>query len=47
MLEELSKNARLSLEAGCNLLLHCSGKIDEMRKLSLIVPEIGNFLHIK
>lgn len=39
------KNARLSLEAGCNLLLHCSGKIDEMRKLSLIVPEIDNFTY--
>ncbi len=39
------KNARLSLEAGCNLLLHCSGKIDEMKKLSLVVPEIDNFTY--
>jgi len=37
------KNAKLSLKAGCNLLLHCSGKIDEMKKLSLVVPEIDNF----
>ncbi|NBZ97169.1 MAG: glycoside hydrolase family 3 protein [Proteobacteria bacterium] len=39
------KNAKLSLDAGCNLLLHCSGKIDEMKKLSLIVPEIDNFTY--
>ena len=39
------KNAKLSLDAGCNLLLHCSGNIDEMRKLSLIVPEIDNFTY--
>ena len=39
------KNAKLSLKAGCNLLLHCSGKIDEMKKLSLVVPEIDNFTY--
>ena len=39
------KNAKLSLDAGCNLLLHCSGKIDEMKKLSLVVPEIDNFTY--
>ena len=39
------KNAKLSLDAGCNLLLHCSGKMDEMKKLSLVVPEIDNFTY--
>jgi beta-N-acetylhexosaminidase len=39
------KNAKLSLDAGCNLLLHCSGNIDEMKKLSLIVPKIDNFTY--
>jgi beta-N-acetylhexosaminidase len=39
------KNAKLSLDAGCNLLLHCSGNIDEMKKLSLVVPEIDNFTY--
>ena len=39
------KNAKLSLKAGCNLLLHCSGKIDEMKKLSLVVPKIDNFTY--
>ena len=37
------ENAKLSLNAGCNLILHCSGNIDEMKKLSLVVPEIDNF----
>jgi len=39
------KNAKLSLDAGCNLLLHCSGNIDEMKKLSQVVPEIDNFTY--
>ena len=39
------KNAKLSLDAGCNLLLHCSGNIDEMKKLSLVVPKIDNFTY--
>ena len=37
------KNAKLTLDAGCNILLHCNGKIDQMKKLSLIVPETDNF----
>ena len=41
----IDKNAKLSLDAGCNLLLHCSGKMDEMKKLSLVVPEIDNFTY--
>jgi beta-N-acetylhexosaminidase len=37
------KNAELTLDAGCNVLLHCNGNLDQMKKLSLIVPEIDNF----
>ncbi|MFM7821958.1 MAG: glycoside hydrolase family 3 N-terminal domain-containing protein [Candidatus Fonsibacter sp.] len=37
------KNAKLTLDAGCNILLHCNGNLDQMKKLSLIVPEIDNF----
>ena len=37
------KNAKLTLDAGCNVLLHCNGILDQMKKLSLIVPEIDNF----
>jgi len=43
--KSLTTKAKLSLEAGCNLLLHCNGKIDEMKKLSLIVPQIDNFTY--
>lgn len=37
------KNAKLTLDAGCNVLLHCNGNLDQMKKLSLTVPEIDNF----
>ena len=37
------KNAKLTLDAGCNILLHCNGNLDQMKKLSLIVPKIDNF----
>ena len=39
------KNAKLTLDAGCNVLLHCNGNLDQMKKLSLIVPEIDNFTY--
>ena len=41
----LAVKAKLSLDAGCNLLLHCNGKIDEMKQLSLVVPQIDNFTY--
>ena len=43
--KSLATKAKLSLEAGCNLLLHCNGNIDEMKKLSLVVPQIDNFTY--
>ena len=43
--KSLSVKAKLSLSAGCNLLLHCNGKIVEMKKLSLIVPQIDSFTY--
>ena len=43
--KSLATKAELSLGAGCNLLLHCNGKIDEMKKLSSIVPKIDNFTY--
>ena len=36
-------NATLSLQAGCNLALYCSGKISESRKLMKIMPQIDQF----
>ncbi len=43
----LEKNALRSLEAGCNLILHCNGKIKEMYKLAKVVPKIDNFTEKK
>jgi len=39
----LKKNAILALESGCNLILHCNGKISQMNTLVKIVPEIDKF----
>ena len=39
----LKKNTTLALDSGCNLILHCNGKINEMSKLAKIVPKIDNF----
>ncbi|MBR72725.1 MAG: beta-N-acetylhexosaminidase [Rhodospirillaceae bacterium] len=35
----LSKRAELALNAGCDLVLHCSGDISEMYKIARILPE--------
>jgi len=40
---DLIKNSTLALKAGCNLILHCNGKISEMIKLAKIIPRIDNF----
>ena len=44
---KLDYNATKSLNAGCNLVLHCNGNIDEMTKLLKIVPKIDNFTQKK
>ncbi|PPR77287.1 MAG: Beta-hexosaminidase A [Alphaproteobacteria bacterium MarineAlpha2_Bin1] len=36
------KNAINALNAGCDILLHCSGNLESMMKLSLLLPEISN-----
>ena len=40
---DIYTNALLSLKAGCNLVLYCSGKVSESRKLRKIVPHIDHF----
>ena len=40
---DLVTNATKALDAGCNLVLHCNGKIKEMKKLAKIVPRIDIF----
>ena len=32
-LESLAKTTKLSLEAGCDIILHCSGDLEEMRMI--------------
>ena len=39
----IKTNAKKALEAGCNLVLHCNGNINEMKKLVRIVPYIDYF----
>ena len=40
---DLINNAKKSLEAGCNLVLYCAGKIDDNFKLIKSVPYIDSF----
>jgi len=39
----LENNAIMALKAGCNLVLHCNGNINEMIKLSKVIPRINDF----
>ncbi len=43
----LQTNATKALKSGCNLVLHCNGKIHEMRKLARIIPTIDVFTQKK
>jgi len=43
----LELNATKALEAGCNLVLHCSGNIKEMHRLSKVIPRVDKFTRKK
>ena len=43
----LIENATRALESGCNLILHCSGNLNEMKKISKVIPKIDNFTRKK
>ena len=43
----LENNAKKALSAGCNLILHCNGKINEMLKLAKVIPKIDKFTQKK
>ena len=43
----LKDNAIKALDAGCNLILHCNGKIKEVSKLAKIIPTIDKFTQKK
>jgi beta-N-acetylhexosaminidase len=40
----LEENVIRSLNAGCNLILHCNGNINEMRVIADNVPKIDDFV---
>ena len=44
---KLEENAVKALQAGCNLVLHCNGNINEMSKLAKVIPKIDNFTQKK
>ena len=44
---DIKTNSIKALKAGCNLILHCNAKIDEMNQLSKIIPKIDNFTQKK
>mgnify|MGYP001361285319 CR=1 FL=1 len=43
----LKENANKALEAGCNLVLHCNGKLSEMIKLAKYIPQVDDFTQKK
>ena len=47
VISDLKKNALMALDAGCNLVLHCNGNINEMLELSKVIPRIDIFTREK
>tara|TARA_Y100000590_G_C15698067_1_gene1005873 strand:+ start:768 stop:1715 length:948 start_codon:yes stop_codon:yes gene_type:complete len=43
----LKNNAKKALNAGCNLVMHCNGNINEMKKLIKVIPKIDEFTQKK
>ena len=43
----LVQNAIKAYEAGCNLVLHCNGNLQEMIKLAKVAPYIDAFVSKK
>jgi len=43
----LEENAINALDAGCNLVLHCNGNINEISKLLKVIPRIDKFTQKK
>ena len=39
-----SKNVKYAYNSGCNLVLHCNGKMSEMIKIAKIAPMINSFI---
>ena len=43
----LVDNVTKALDAGCNLILHCNGRLNEMKKISKVIPKIDKFTQKK
>ena len=41
---DISKNTKKAFTAGCNLVLHCNGNLNEMRKVAIYSPLVSNFI---
>ena len=41
---DLAENVIRSLKAGCNLILHCNGNMNEMNVIARNVPKIDGFI---
>ena len=39
-----NQNVKKAYDAGCNLVLHCNGNFNEMKKLAKIAPKIDHFI---
>ena len=39
-----SLNIKKAYEAGCNLVLHCNGNLNEMNELAAIAPKLDKFI---
>ena len=39
----IEENAIRALNAGCNLVLHCNANINEMQRISKVIPKIDYF----
>ena len=42
--DDIGKNSKLALKAGCDLILHCNGKMDEMKKIAKNLPKTSDYL---
>lgn len=40
----LSSRSELALKAGCDLILHCNGHLEEMQEIDSVLPRIGHHL---
>jgi len=40
----LKENIKKSLDAGCNIILHCNGKITEMKIVAKMAPKLDEFI---